>query len=326
MDVFLYNGGIERSEDLRFIEFISQNQASNDLTLLLVTPGGNPDAAYKIARYIQSVYDNFRCFVPGLCKSAGTLLAIGANELIFSPYGELGPLDVQLTKTDDLIGQESGLNISEAFRTVENRAKATFHAVIGEIISSSGGVVSFQTASHCASEIVASLYGPIFGRIDPEEVGSRARAMRLGEDYGIRLNQKFQNLRDGALTHLSQSYSSHGFVIDANEACALFERVRLATDVEKQLVQTLGSKARFPSQEPVMENHSEPFAAMNVNVETKEVSDEQKQHTAESPLSAVAQQPAKSNGKHSEAPVAGERAASRARSAFPDGVNGNEVG
>ncbi len=325
MDVFLYSGGIERSEDLRFIEFIAENQSSSELTLILVTPGGNPDAAYKIARYIQSVYADFRCFVPGLCKSAGTLLAIGANELIFSPYGELGPLDVQLTKTDDLIGQESGLNISEAFRTVENRAKHTFHAVIGEIISSSGGVVSFQTASHCASEIVASLYGPIFGRIDPEEVGSRARAMRLGEDYGVRLNQKFENLRDSALTRLSQSYSSHGFVIDANEACALFHRVRLATEIEKRLVQELGPKARFPAPSPLMENFSELFAALNVDPATEDVVDEQEHHTTDDATSGITQSTSELNGKHSKTSVSGERATPSSRNAQSNGTDSNAV-
>ncbi len=273
-DVFLYNGGIERREDLRFIEFVAEHKQHEELLLLLVTPGGNPDAAYKIGKYIQSRYTNFSCFIPGLCKSAGTLLAIGANELVFAPYGELGPLDVQLTKTDDLFGQESGLNISEAFRTVEDRAKRTFHALIGEIIQSSGGVVSFQTASHCASEIVASLYGPIFGRIDPEEVGSRARAMRLGEDYGIRLNQKYANLRESALERLSQSYSSHGFVIDAEESCALFERVRMAEPAEQWLVQNVGPKARFTGADVIIEDLTALYQAY-VPLQTKENEGEQ---------------------------------------------------
>jgi hypothetical protein len=225
------------------------------------------DAAYKIGKYIQSKYANFTCFIPGLCKSAGTLLAIAANELVFAPYGELGPLDVQLTKTDDLFGQESGLNISEAFRTVEDRAKSTFHGLIGEIIQSSGGVVSFQTASHCASEIVASLYGPIFGRIDPEEVGSRARAMRLGEDYGVRLNQKHANLKGPALQQLSQSYSSHGFVIDAEESCALFHRVRMAEPTEQSLVQSLDSKARFAGPNVTIENLTVLYETLRIQAE-----------------------------------------------------------
>jgi Serine dehydrogenase proteinase len=270
MDVFLYNGGLERGHDLEFIEFMAENKSHDKLLLILVTPGGNPDAAYKIGKYAQAHYDDFSCFIPGLCKSAGTLLAIAANQLIFSPFGELGPLDVQLSKTDDLFGQESGLNISEAFRTVEDRAKRTFHNVIAEIIQSSGGVVAFQTASHCASEIVASLYGPIFSRIDPEEVGSRARAMRLGEDYGIRLNQKFTNLQDKALERLSQSYSSHGFVIDSEEACALFKRVRLAEPIEQALVKKIGARARFPEGAVTLENHTDLYKALVAEIEEKD--------------------------------------------------------
>lgn len=307
-DVFLYNGGIERTQDLRFVEFIAENKQHDDLLLLLVTPGGNPDAAYKIGKYIQSRYANFTCFIPGLCKSAGTLLAIGATDLVFSPYGELGPLDVQLTKTDDLFGQESGLNISEAFRTVEDRAKRTFHNLIGEIIQSSGGVVSFQTASHCASEIVASLYGPIFGRIDPEEVGSRARAMRLGEDYGIRLNQKFSNLKEDALERLSQSYSSHGFVIDAEEACALFNRVRMAEQIEQRLVHELSHKARFPGAEVTIENHTALFQAYASEAHQMETDGEQEkpiEHRANAAEPTVKGGAAKPNGSHSTEASAG---------------------
>lgn len=302
-DVFLYNGPISRHDDLEFIEFVSANKRHDEIMLVLVTPGGSPDAAYKIGRYLQKRYQRFSCFIPGLCKSAGTLLAVGADELIFSHYGELGPLDVQLTKSDDLLGQDSGLNISEAFRTVEGRAKNTFHQLIGEIITGSGGVISFQTASHCASEIVGALYGPIFGRIDPEEVGSRARAMRIGEDYGVRLNEKFKNLKQGALAHLSQSYSSHGFVIDNDEACALFERVRMADEIEKAFVQTLGRRARFPGQTLHMENVTDTMADLRVETNDTELNNEPREEheDAEQPdaaVPAIGGEPAKPNGRH----------------------------
>lgn len=302
-DVFLYNGPLGRQDDLRFIEFVSAEKRHDDIMLVLVTPGGSPDAAYKIGRYLQKKYSGFSCLIPGLCKSAGTLLAVGANELVFSPYGELGPLDVQLTKSDDLFGQDSGLNISEAFRTVEGRAKNTFHELIGEIITGSGGVVSFQTASHCASEIVGALYGPIFERIDPEEVGSRARAMRIGEDYGVRLNEKFKNLKQGALAQLSQSYSSHGFVIDNDEACALFERVRMADEIEKSVVQTLGGKARFPGHSLHMENLTDYVAGLKAEAQEQDQHDEPReehedagQPDAGNPV--IDGEAAKPNGRH----------------------------
>ncbi len=246
VDVFLYNGEIKRGGDAKFIDFVFSEKKFDECLLILVTPGGSPDAAYKMARYLQGKYSKFTVMISGLCKSAGTLLAVGAHEIVFMPYGELGPLDVQMAKTDNLAGMESGLNISEAFLSLEARARETYSNMITDIIGSSGGVVSFQTASHAATEIISALYGPIFNRIDPEEVGSRSRAMRIGEDYGKRLNEKYSNLKPEALETLSQTYSSHGFVIDRLEACQLFQRIREPSEAERSIVQKLGSLARHP--------------------------------------------------------------------------------
>lgn len=254
MDYILYSGGLQRGDDLKFIEYISDEQDADGIVLILCTHGGEADAAYKIGRYIQSVYDSFKLFIPGHCKSAGTLLAIAAQEIVFSPYGELGPLDVQMARPDNIASMESGLNISEAFLTLEDRARRTFHNLIVEITRMSEGIVSFQTASRSASEIVGELYGPIFSQIEPEDVGSRSRAMRIGEDYGTRLDQKFKNLLPNALDRLSQSYASHGFVIDQLEAAALFDNVRESTDAEKTLAQELGRKCLVPDTEPCVEN------------------------------------------------------------------------
>ena len=262
----MYNGSLDRVADLDFIEFVSKEKQAQELLFLLITRGGNPDAAYKIGRYLQSRYKHLRIYIPGLCKSAGTLLAIAGEELIFSPYGELGPLDIQMTKTDNIARLDSGLNISEAFMTLEWRAKGTFHALIQEIVEASNGIISFPTASHSASEVLTSLYGPIFAKIDPEEVGSRARAMRIGEDYGQRLNERFNNLKPDSLATLSQTYSSHEFVIDMAEASLLFERVREANETEKAIVDDCGDVCRLPQsqkqereQGPIQRNLTEVY-------------------------------------------------------------------
>lgn len=263
MDVFLYSGQMRRLHDLKFIEFVNSHKRHENVVLVLSSLGGDPDAAYKIGRYLQKRYDNIQILVAGLCKSAGTLLAIAGNEIIFSPYGELGPLDIQLTKTDQIAGMESGLSIKQAFETLHVGAKQTFHDLVQEIISIYGGVISFQTASHSASEIVSSLYGPIFARIDPEEVGSRTRAMQIAADYGRRLNLKFNNLKPEALDVLAQTYPSHSFVIDLEEAENILNRVRAATEAEKKLVRKIGLKARFPGPELAIECLTDAYAAID---------------------------------------------------------------
>jgi len=280
VDYFLYNGVIDRGDDLKFIDMISSEKSSEEAVLILVTPGGSPDAAYKIARYIQSKYSNFSLIISGYCKSAGTLLSIGANELIFMPYGELGPLDVQITKTDNISAMESGLNTSEAFLSLEERARQTYHNMLTYITASSGGIVSFPTASKVATDMITSMYGPIFSRIDPEEVGSRSRAMRIGEDYGVRLNEKWNNLKPNMLEMLSQTYSSHGFVIDKLEASALFERVRDANEDEERIVKSLGSLAIHPQQElTIRKIDTSELEALNGK--------QDENHSAPQPTSAV---------------------------------------
>lgn len=246
MDTFIYNGAIERERDLNFIELVASKKESDQVNVLLVTSGGDPDAAFKISRYLQSKYDRFTITVSGLCKSAGTLIALGAHEIIFAPYGELGPLDVQMLKVDNLLGMESGLNISEAFQSLESRARNTFSQMVSDILANSSGVVSFQTAAKVAVETIAALYGPIFGRIDPEEVGSRSRAMRIGQDYGRRLDAISKNLKPTALRQIAQTYSSHGFVIDFLEAKSLFNNVRAANENEMDAIIKLGPLARMP--------------------------------------------------------------------------------
>lgn len=258
-DVFIYSGDLRRGDDLEFIKFVSKEKKFDSLLLILVTLGGNPDAAYKIGKYLQLRYDDLTIFVSGLCKSAGTLLAIAAKQIIFSPYGELGPLDVQMTKTDNLAQLDSGLNISEAFLTLEKRAKETFYSLIEEIIIKSGGVVSYHSASHSAAEILGALYGPIFRQIDPGEVGTRARAQRIGEDYGKRLDEKFNNLKPKALKRLSETYSSHGFVIDKDEADLLFMRVDDAKGRDQEFVEELEDICRFPPRKLIMRNVTEQY-------------------------------------------------------------------
>ncbi len=124
--------------------------------------------------------------------------------------------------------------------------------------------------------------------------------MRIGESYGLRLNSKFGNLRDGGVEVITQSYPSHGFVIDLEEVERLFHRVREATDSEKALVEKLGRCCRFPESELMMACVTEEMAS----IEGECVSDEQTGPRANEGLNG--------NARHREDPAGageGKRAA-----------------
>lgn len=244
-DVFIFNSELFGTKDFEFINIVADNKCRANAVLVLITHGGDPDVAYRIARYFQESYESLTVLVSGRCKSAGTLIAIGATELAFMPYGELGPLDIQLSKVDKFDGAQSGLAIQDALNTLESRATESFFDLVKGYMEANQGMLSFASATKASSEFVTQLYAPVFAKIDPEEVGAKTRSMRIADDYGKRLSFKWQNAKNGAIQTLSETYSSHSFVIDKREAETLFHRVRDATEEEKALVGALGHFARF---------------------------------------------------------------------------------
>lgn len=247
MDFYLYSGGISRSDDLRLMNLVHENKQSEECTVIMCTGGGSADAAYKMARYLQQKYERYTVLVAGPCKSAGTLFAIGASEIAFCPFGELGPLDVQISKDDALTKAESGLDIDAAFSSLEQRAQAAFMKEVLELITNTNGVVTFKTAAEVATKNMSAMYGPIFAQIEPEKLGDRIRSMNVGTEYASRLADVGGNLEKENIGILARGYSSHSFVIDFTEACGLFNSVRWANDDEMILVDKSTELCRFPS-------------------------------------------------------------------------------
>lgn len=244
-DVYLFNSELYGMRDFEMINVIAEGKSRPSALLILITNGGDPDGAYRICRYLQENYTSLTVLVPGRCKSAGTLIALGATELAFMPYGELGPLDIQLTKVDKFDQAQSGLTIQDALNTLESRATESFFNMVKGYMEANNGLLSFPSASKAASDFVTQLYAPVFSRIDPEEVGARARSMRIADDYGKRLSAKWNNVKPGTVKKLADTYSSHSFVIDMREAATLFQRVRGPTEAERAVVDALGWWGRY---------------------------------------------------------------------------------
>ena len=248
-DVYFYNADMARGIDLEFITNIHNHKQRDKALLLLTTRGGSPDAAYKIARYFQEKYSEFRVLVSGMCKSAGTLLAVGANEIIFTPYGELGPIDIQKRKVDSLVENQSGLVTDDSIDALMSKAIQQHTNAFFQILGSTQGAVSTDTAAHVANGLVTGLIGNVFEGIHPYDVGENARSMRIAVDYCKRLNIKSQNLKsDDEIARLAKTYPSHSFVIDYIEAQEMFKCVRPANELEKEFVASLGDLCR--DQEP----------------------------------------------------------------------------
>lgn len=246
-DIFFYNSDIYRPHDEEVItECVTRNRRTNVL-LILVSEGGDPDAAYRIARCFQSHYEKFVCLVPGYCKSAGALIVTGAHELVVADSGEIGPLDIQMTKKDELWEYQSGLTVMSALDALHGKAFLAFENFFLEIKRRSRNTVTFKTAAEISVKLATGLFGPIFQQIDPMHVGEASRAQAIAQNYGLRLSLYGKNISDSSLDDLVSSYPSHGFVIDREEAASIFNTVREPNDAEKSLIKLLGKDATEPT-------------------------------------------------------------------------------
>lgn len=224
-DVFLYYGPVDRggydglSSALESIGSNKQEKAC----LILITYGGDPNAAYRMARAMHHHYQNVEIMIPDACKSAGTLMCIGANKLIFGDRGELGPLDIQLSKPDEMFENMSGLDIIQALNMLQQQVLYSFRDYLVDIRG--GCNIRTKTAAEIATKLASGFVSPIAQKIDPVTLGEHQRAMQIANDYGSRLHAMSDSMRPGALNELIAGYPAHGFVIDRKEAAHLFKNV-----------------------------------------------------------------------------------------------------
>jgi Serine dehydrogenase proteinase len=253
-DVVIFNFSLDAGFHDFFHRFLRKRKTRRkNLLLFLVTEGGVADCAYRIARWIQEAYGRpggtITIVVAGWCKSAGTLICIAAHRLLIADAGELGPLDVQIAKADEIWERSSGLVVEAAFQKLQQESFKLFFNHLMDI-KEQAGRITFKTAADIAAQMMIGQTSDIFAKIDPLTVGEDYRSNLIAEQYAIRLNLAANNLvrssRVDALDMLLRGYPSHGFVIDREEASKLFVHVDTPAGKIAELAQILGRDVVLP--------------------------------------------------------------------------------
>ena len=244
-DILLCSGPMGSNLDTIIHEIIPERQHPNIL-LIPTTGGGDPHVAYRVARLLQQTYKHIQVFVPGWCKSAGTLLAICGHELIMGDRGELGPLDIQLGRPDELWERRSGLTEKVALDALASITWEMFRDIVIGTKAISEGQITFKTAADSAVPLVSGILSPILAQIDPSKIGENARALSIASVYADRLNECSENLKERSRERLVTEYPDHRFVIDRKEAETLFVRVEKPNDELVALCIALGEVALYP--------------------------------------------------------------------------------
>ncbi|MDI9365707.1 MAG: hypothetical protein QM541_12205 [Flavobacterium sp.] len=243
-DFYVFVATINDINADKFINAIRNKKNRKDCcSLILTTYGGDPDAGYRIIRCIKRYYSKLTLYVFGSCKSTGTLMALGADEIVMSDFGEFGPLDIQLTKDDEL-SNTSGLNFVQSLLSLNEQLFRAFEDNFLSLKRRSQNTITTKTAAEIGTKLSVGLISPISAQIDPVKLGEVQRAIRIANEYGSRLCSNNE-----LITKLIVSYPSHGFVIDFEEAKEIFQSVRWTNDNESILEQFLHKVVRNEGQQ-----------------------------------------------------------------------------
>lgn len=249
-DVYIYVGPIDSKIQLLRDIIRSHSNKKEEVCLFLATYGGDPDWAYRLVTTLRKHYIKFHIVIPGYCKSAGTLIALGADTLKFHEYGELGPLDVQMKRKDNLLGYNSGLDVFQAISVINTSAHECFHKMFIEFLLKGGGSIPTETAATIAKDLSVGIYASLASQIDPLELGEKNRAMKIASSYGEKLDSLSQNhnMKQGSLTKLISDYPSHGFVIDMPQAKELFHNVEEMGEMDYNLYEIFKERFQNPNE------------------------------------------------------------------------------
>jgi hypothetical protein len=212
----------------KIAESKAQLVASNGITLILHTGGGNPHAGYRMAVLLQKS-GGFDVLIPRMAKSAGTLLSLGARRIVMGEMAEIGPLDMQV-KDEETELWDSALNETKSLQTLSREALILYSSKM-ELLKMMQEGKSFQTRNRIATEFVNEMIRPLVEKIDAVHYTKMARIMEIMKAYGRELMR-----RSGyplprafrAVDALGDNFPDHGYIIDAREAKELGLRVESA--------------------------------------------------------------------------------------------------
>lgn len=186
------------------------------LDLFLQSPGGIIDAAYKIVCLCREYCDSFGVLVPYRAKSAATLIALGADEILMGPSSEIGPIDPMI----EVKNPERGSTWIPA-QSIRDTLKL-FDTEVGQDPNRS------------------LLFMPVMSKIDPWILGAYERALKSSQQYAEALLSKYMLKTDSASAKkvaedLATGYYSHGYAIDRRIAKEQLKLNVVFADAEKEL-------------------------------------------------------------------------------------------
>jgi len=189
-----------------FYKHLMSLESVKKLDLFIFTKGGDVLTALRLVDLIYEFTDQFSILIPYKAYSAGTLIALGASEIIMNKTGELSPIDPNVT---------SIFNPQDPFNPT---ARLPINV---EDIYSFFSVTKNLGIMH--EDSMVPVFLRLLDSVQPLAIGSLYRSYLLIKDVARKLlikhldHSEEQKIND-IVEKLSKKYFSHNYIIGRKEA------------------------------------------------------------------------------------------------------------
>lgn len=181
-----------------FIKQINSIESTDAIDLMIISNGGDPIVSWRIVSLLREKFKKVSVLIPYTAYSAATLLALGADEIIMHPFGNLGPLDPQLSFADEK-GKVKTISYEDIIKYIE-------------FVKDTG--ITDQ-------ELLQKSFERLTSEIPPTLIGFAKRSSQLGLTMGQKLlatHMNDENKTKIISETLNTKFYHHGYPLARKEA------------------------------------------------------------------------------------------------------------
>lgn len=202
------------------VEAQLSGHSGDHLYLLMQTYGGDPFSAVRIMKILHDKYTKISAIIPSHSTSAGTLMALGCDEIFMLPKSILGPLDLPIEHPTDG-SRISALDVKNTITTISSLSDSVAKQRFDSLRENCR--IGKREAAKIAYETATQFVEPIVDKIDPYHLQKSYRELQIGFTYAFELLKSRMMKKNPyrawiTARKLVDDYPAHEFGISSEEA------------------------------------------------------------------------------------------------------------
>lgn len=234
-----------------FYDHLEKIGPTERIDLFLYTRGGHTLTPNRLVHLIREYCRSFSVLVPFRAHSAGTTLALGANEIVMAPLGELGPTDPSVSNVFNPDGEAPKKGDGKKPKVPISVEDVTAYLFLAK---EKAGLDTPETMAQALRALTDEIHPLALGNVHRQYQLIRTMSRRL---LSLHLDQENEGTRiDKIVDLLTEKLFSHEYEISRYEAKEIIG-----------LPVTYASKTLEPQLRALLNRYSQdiPIGGVNLN-------------------------------------------------------------